>query len=146
MDITTILICIIASLGFIIGKIIGSLAKEEIKPGKKILKLAQDVVFGAVLVFLFITFNFGWVLSIILAAAHAAYSYLKNKKHKTLSLILTAAAIASTFNTKFFLYAASTAALYTLITGIRTKKWKSIIIKTTIVLALSLILIFLRII
>ena len=144
MDIITIIICIIAAFGFIAGKFIRNLSKEEIKPGKNLLKLAQDFVFGVVLVFLFITFNLSWIISIILALLCVIYLYAKKKEQKRLSLILLSAAIASTFRTEYFLYTGGTGFIYTLIRGIRTKEWKNAWKQAALVLILSLILIYLR--
>ena len=144
MDVTTIITCIIAASGFIAGKIIGKMGKEEIKPGKNLLKLVQDILFGIILAFLFLTFNFGWIIAIILALAFIIYSYAKKKEHRKMSLIILSATIAVTYRTEFFLYAGGTSFIYTLSRGIKTKKWKKAIKDAIFVLILSLILIYLR--
>lgn len=144
MEITTIITSTIASIGYVIGRIIRGTSKEEIKPGKKITKLFQDISFGGVLAFLFITFDLNIPLSILLGLGYASYSFFRNKKHKTINIILSAAALASTFRTQYFTYTAATIFLYTLVTGIKTKRWKDVIKKTTILLILILGLIYLR--
>ena len=144
MDIITIFACVIAAIGFIIGRFIRKLGKEEIKPGKNILKLIQNLIFGIILIFLFITFNLGLILSIAIALLFTIYAYYKIKQNKKISLIVLSAAIATTFRTEFFIYTSGTSFIYTLIRGIRTKEWKTAIKNAAFVLILSLILIYLR--
>ena len=147
MEIIQIIIaCIIASIGFIIGKFIQNFAKEEVKQGSKIIKIIQDIIYGIILVFLFITFDINLIISIILATAITVFSLIKNKKQGKIRILITAVALASTYRTKFFLIAAGTIFIYTLMTGILEKNWRSVIKKTALLLILSLFLIYLRII
>ena len=144
MDMTTIIACIIAATGFIIGRTIRKMCKEEVKPGKIIIKAVQDITFGAALTFLLITTNLSIALSIALSTAYAMYSFMKKKEQNNTHTILLAVTIAITFRTSLFLYGAGTAFIYTLITGIRTKSWRTTIKDATLLLAATLTLIYLR--
>ncbi len=146
MDLITILTIIIISLGLFIGKIIQKLTKDETQHTKKIIKTLQDLIFALILFSLFMIFNLGWIISAILALAYFVYAVLNKKQHKTFNLIILSATIASLFRTKYFLTIGSIGFIYTLLIGLKTKKWKEVIKKAALVLILTIILIYLRII
>ncbi|RLE46830.1 hypothetical protein DRJ25_03600 [Candidatus Woesearchaeota archaeon] len=144
MGLTTIIACIISATGFLIGRTIRKTCKDEIKTGEEILRLTQNLAFGTLLTFLLITANLGLTLAIAISTAYAAYSFLKKKGQNNTKTIIVAAIIAITFRTSLFLYGAGTSFIYTLITGIRTKSWRTTIKDATLLLAATLTLIYLR--
>ena len=139
-----IIACAIASIGFLIGKFIQGFAKEEVKKGSKIIKIIQDVIYGVILVFLFMIFDINLIISLFLATAITIFSLVKTKKPKIIRILIMAITLASTFKTKFFLIISGTIFIYALMNGMIEKNWKDVIKKTALLLILSLLLIYLR--
>ena len=79
-----------------------------------------------------------------ISLALGEFNEISNIDSVSLLFVIVAAIIAITFRTSLFLYGAGTAFIYTLITGIRTKSWRTTIKDATLLLAATLTLIYLR--
>jgi hypothetical protein len=144
MDITTILICIITSTGFIIGQIIKKKCKEEAEKGKKIITTIKEITFASTLFILFTIFNINKIISAALSITYLIYAYLRKKNHKKINIIIISATLASTFRTEYFIYTGGMGLIYSLFNGIQTENMKKSIKKSIFFIILSLFLIYLR--